>query len=264
MTTSNTSTDAWKPNSSHVKAALRMHYAAPEYAILEEVRNATGRLKKRQGKQPRYCDMLAMSLWPSLGLEIIGFEIKVTRADWLNEIKDSKKAVAVGQFCDRWYLVVPDAKIVKEGELPAGWGMIVANGTSVREVVAAPKRDPVPITREFLASLMRNATTANPDHTEVALQIKLGIEANRPVSARRNRDSVAGLEVKRLKQVIADYEMANGVRIGGQKVSVVNSKPAVKSIASKKKMDSVPAKKPLTRTRAKRITPSLSSLMMAG
>lgn len=264
MTNSTNSISTWKPNSSHVKAALRMHYAAPEYAILEEVRNATGRLKKRQGKQPRYCDMLAMSLWPSLGLEIMGFEIKVTRADWLNEIKDSKKAVAVGQFCDRWYLVVPDAKIVKEGELPAGWGMIVADGFSVREVVAAPKRDALPITREFLASLMRNATTANPDHTEVALQIKMGIEANRPVSARRNRDSVAGLEVKRLKQVIADYELANGVKIGGKKVPAEKPKAVAKVVTSKKRTKVAPASKPPARTKTKRIAPSLSSLMMTG
>lgn len=244
-------------NSSHIKAALRMHYAAPEYAILEEVRNATGRLKKWQGKQPRYCDMLAMSLWPSLGLEIMGFEVKTTRADWLNEIKDSKKAVAVGQFCDRWYLVVPNEKIVKSGELPNDWGMLVIDGAAVREVVAAPKRDAKLVTREFLASLMRNATTANPDYTEVATQIAMGIAANRPVAARRNRDTVAALEVKRLKQAIAQYELTNGVKIDIPRPIAVGV--AVK-IARLPRKSAASVKKPI----AKKSPRGLQELMMAG
>ena len=97
-------------NASNIKAALRLKYAAPQYATLEEVRNATGRAKRRQsGKAsgPRYADMIAMALWPSLGLEIIGFEVKTTRADWLKEISDEKKAVAVQQYCDRWYQWCP-------------------------------------------------------------------------------------------------------------------------------------------------------------
>lgn len=93
-------------NASSIKAALRLKYAAPHYATLEEVRNATGKVKRTRsakgGKSsgPRYADMIAVGLWPSIGLEIIGFEVKTTRADWLNEISDEKKAVAVQQWGD--------------------------------------------------------------------------------------------------------------------------------------------------------------------
>jgi len=175
-----------KITASHIKAALRMKYAAPQYAVLEEVRNATGRLKKRNGKQPRYADMLAMGLWPSSGLEILGFEVKTSRADWLKEISDEKKAVAVSQFCDRWYLVTNSEKIVKEGELPDGWGwLVVDEDYRVREVIQAPRRDSVQITREFLASLMRNATTSNPDYVNVQSRIIEQRELSRPLPVSR-------------------------------------------------------------------------------
>lgn len=169
-----------KPSSELIKAALRLHYTAPLYVTLEEVRNATGRLKKRAGKTPRYADMLAMALWPSLGLEILGFEIKTSRADWLREISDEKKAVAVSQFCDRWYLVTHDASIVREGELPAGWGILEVTGSQVKEVVKAPKLDATPVTREFLASLLRNASSNNPSQVSVAAQVEMASSAAKP------------------------------------------------------------------------------------
>ena len=207
-------------NASHIKAALRLKYAAPQYATLEEVRNATGRAKRRQSGGPRYADMIAMALWPSLGLEIIGFEVKITRADWLKEISDEKKAVAVQQFCDRWYLVVPHKnheKTVRPGELPATWGMLtVDDAGTVREIVAAPKLDAQPVTRAFLASLMRNACTSNPDYLEVQSRVIEARLAAMPaprskgaikIVKRQTMNSQAA-EIKRLKKVIADMEMA--------------------------------------------------------
>ncbi len=202
-----------------------MNYAAPQYAILEEVRNATGRVKRRRVKGvadggPRYADMIAMALWPSLGLEIIGFEVKTTRADWLKEICDEKKAVAVQQYCDRWMLVVPHKnyeKTVRDDELPATWGMLTVDDAGViREIVAAPKLNAQPITRAFLASLMRNACTSNPDYLEVQSRV---IEARlATMAAPRSKGAIKivkrqtmnsqAAEIKRLKKVIADMEMA--------------------------------------------------------
>ena len=215
-------------NASHIKAALRLKYAAPQYATLEEVRNATGRTKRRQSGGPRYADMIAMALWPSLGLEIIGFEVKTTRADWLKEISDEKKAVAVQQYCDRWYLVVPHKNYEKtvrslaggERELPATWGMLtVDDDGKVREIVAAPKLDAQPITRAFLASLMRNACASNPDYLEVQSRIIEARLAGMPTPRSKSRIKTVkrqtmnsqAAEIKRLKKVIADMEMAHGV-----------------------------------------------------
>lgn len=59
-----------------IEAALARIYSQPEWAILFDVGNATG------GRATRRADAVAMSLWPSRGLELYGFEIKVSRADW--------------------------------------------------------------------------------------------------------------------------------------------------------------------------------------
>lgn len=206
---------------SHIKAALRMRYSAPQYATIEEVRNATGRSGKYKkiAEGSRYADMLAVGLWPSMGLEIIGFEVKVTRADWLKEISDDKKAVAVKQYCDRWFLVVPHKnhdKMIRDGELPATWGMLTVDETGcVREIVPAPKLDAQPVTRSFLASMMRNACTSNPDYIEVQAQIIAQRMADRPVARSKSANKIVkrqtmqtqASEIKRLKSVIADMEM---------------------------------------------------------
>ncbi len=221
---------------SHIKSALRQKYAAPQYATLEEVRNATGRVKRRRTKDghsggPRYADMVAMALWPSLGLEIIGFEVKTTRTDWLKEISDEKKAVAVQQYCDRWMLVVPHKnheKTVRNGELPATWGMLtVDEDGTVREIVAAPKLDAQPITRAFLASLMRNACTSNPDYLEVQSRIIEARLADLPTprgksrikAVKRQTMNSQAAEIRRLKKVIADMEMAHSVHQGGRRAA---------------------------------------------
>jgi hypothetical protein len=206
-----------KITASYLKALLRMQYAAPQYATVEEVRNTTGRIKRVKGTTgPRYADMLAIGLWPSNGLEIMGFEVKVSRADWLKELSDDKKAVPVKQYCDRWYLVTSSEKIVKEGELPSDWGLMVLNGNSIKVIVEAPKLNAEPLDRGFLASLMRNATLSNPDYCDVQAHIITDMMSKIPLpksksalksTSRRTLNGMAN-EIKRLKKVIADMDVS--------------------------------------------------------
>lgn len=108
----------------------------------------------------RSADAIAMSLWPSLGLELHGFEFKVSRADWLRELKDPRKAETFKRYCDRWWLVAGSSAIVRPGELPNGWGMLVLQGDRLVRLADAPRLDPQPVTRPFLAALLRRADEA--------------------------------------------------------------------------------------------------------
>src|SRR5450755_3192083 len=104
--------------------ALRKMYPHPDHAIIFEFRGGTGLSRESRA------DAIAMDLWPSRGLELIGFEIKTSRQDWLREVKDPEKSEQMKQFCDRWYLVVDDPAIVRgwpEKELPEDWGLMVPN-----------------------------------------------------------------------------------------------------------------------------------------
>jgi hypothetical protein len=86
----------------------------------------------------RTADFVALDLWPSKGLCFHGHEVKVSRADWLTELKHPEKAAEFTPYMDFWWLVVSDRDIVRDDELPDGWGLMVASGGALR--VAHPAR----------------------------------------------------------------------------------------------------------------------------
>lgn len=134
---------------------LAAHYSPPNFAFLPEFRAATG-----YGRESR-ADGIAMSLWKSAkeGMEIIGFEVKASRSDWLRELKLIGKAEPVKQFCDRWYLVCTHASIVKDfDEIPHDWGFIFPKDGKLDYYKPAPKLEAQPLDRQFIGALMRRAT----------------------------------------------------------------------------------------------------------
>lgn len=84
---------------------------------------------------------------------LIGHEVKVSRADWLTELRDLSKAERIKRFCTYWYLVISDASIVRAGELPEGWGLMVKAGERLRIKHRAPRLTPEPMTLDFVAGL---------------------------------------------------------------------------------------------------------------
>jgi cytochrome c556 len=139
--------------------ALRARYPKNAYVMLGEVGNATGVNTRR------WIDVLVMGIWPSRGLEIIGIEIKVSRSDWLRELRDPAKADALHGYCDTWILAAGDASIVQTGELPKGWGLLVPDVKGVLKLAQSPlpSRNPK-IDRGFIAAVLRRfAEQATPE-----------------------------------------------------------------------------------------------------
>lgn len=83
-----------------------------------------------------------------------GHEVKVSRGDWLRELRDPTKADTWRQYCDRWWLVAP-AGVARPDELPTGWGLLVPVGRVLRAVVPAPVLDPQPMPPDTRAALLR-------------------------------------------------------------------------------------------------------------
>lgn len=82
-----------------------------------------------------------------------GHEVKVSRGDWLTELRDPSKSERIKRYCNFWWLVVSDASIVKDGELPDGWGLIVKAGEKLRIKVQAVELQPAPLSLDFIAGL---------------------------------------------------------------------------------------------------------------
>lgn len=186
---------------SKIVKALEKRYAAPAFAFLTEVRNQTG-----FQKQERTADAIAMSLWPSRGLALHGFEVKASRSDWLKEMRSPDKAAAIQAYCNRWWLVVGASSIVKDSELPENWGLLVPSGNGLKVKVDAPKLEPKDLDRLFVASILRVASRASEQDLEAARL--LGVKQGREHEASCRRGNL-----KQLKEAVVTFEEASGVEI---------------------------------------------------
>ena len=125
------------------------HGNGQRYAVAAQVRSHAGFDARRTG------DFVAMDLWPSMGLTLHGHEIKVSRSDWLRELKDPSKAAEFIPYMNTWWVVVSDARIVRSGELPDDWGLMAMRGGLLAIVRKAPRRDALPLTPTRLGALLR-------------------------------------------------------------------------------------------------------------
>lgn len=200
-------------NTAEIMIRLQSRYSLPEWAFFEQVRDIAG------FGASRTADAVAMNLWPGRGLELHGFEVKATRADWRRELKDPAKAEAVSQFCDRWWIVVGDKDIVKDDELPPTWGLLVCRGkTQMVAKVKAPKLDPTPIDRHFFAVLLKKAS-ASKEHGVTEARVKTLVDAGRPAIEKRIQESMnwklemAEREVRKWEEAVQKFEDASGVKL---------------------------------------------------
>lgn len=116
----------------------------------------------------RTADCIAMDLWPSKGLALHGHEVKVSRSDWLTELKSPEKAEQFRQYVDYWWLVVSDRSIVRD-DLPAGWGLMVMFGATTLIVKPARRNPaPLPVPKTFMASLLRATARTAREYEQFA------------------------------------------------------------------------------------------------
>lgn len=196
---------------------LRQRYGQQgmEYVVLTEVGNGPG------FSADRFCDLLAIGLWPSKGLEWQGHEVKASRGDWLRERQDPDKADAFARFCDRWWIVAPSTKVVRPEELRPGWGLLVP-GTSrgrtrLRPVVGAVKQKPEALSRKLVASLARKLLASSPGETERKRMEETiqALRARAETAEVRREDKGPALELERLRKDLATFEERSGIRIDG-------------------------------------------------
>ncbi len=134
---------------------LRTKHQPPSWAFLSQVPNSTG-------GATRTADAIAMGLWRSRGMEVHGYEIKTHRSDWLRELKRPEKADLIAGYCDHFDVVAPP-NIVKDGELPSTWGLLVVREHSpkakgdlyLKRVITGKAIEPKPLDRVFVAALLR-------------------------------------------------------------------------------------------------------------
>ncbi len=109
-------------------------------------------------------DFLALDTWGNIGPEhqrhpLLGFEVKISRSDYLREIRDPSKSAPFRAVCREWYIVASEKSIIRD-DLPDGWGLMVPRGDGlvcVRRSALNPAPEPMP--RGLIAGFMRAAVT---------------------------------------------------------------------------------------------------------
>lgn len=188
---------------------LEKRYSKPHWLFLRELRNDTG------FQSTRACDALAVGLYHSRGQLLIGFEKKVSRSDWLRELKEPEKAEALAQFCDEWYVVVPGPDIAQLEEVPHTWGLLQVKGNTISTLKQAPTLTPKPIDRGFLAAIVErsieNALRPYLISKEEAKQKELDAAFERGKSSAAHALECA----ERLRENVKRFEEASGITIDG-------------------------------------------------
>lgn len=172
-----------------VLAALRDGpFRTPAFQWLYEVRNRTG-----YGAQDRYADALVVSVWPSRGVFFAGIEVKISRADWKRELDDPEKSDEIQRFCDYWYIAAPDG-VVLPGELPERWGQYVIDGKKATLIKDAPQLTPEPLSKVFVASVLRNCAQG-----QAALQQRASDEGWERARAQTDEAAIDALRAQLLE-----------------------------------------------------------------
>jgi O-acetyl-ADP-ribose deacetylase (regulator of RNase III) len=175
-----------------------------EWVFLTEVRTATGwGGKKGTEVSIRYIDAFAISLWPSSGFKRVVYEMKVSRADFVAELRNPAKRFQARVLAHEFWYVMPagifDVKDVPEMD---GCGVIEVSPTGSSKIVWRIHNHgwvPMPMPETFVASLLRRAAD------ETLHQMPAWEVAQEALALYKDR-SLAGEEFHGLMGACARYE----------------------------------------------------------
>ena len=98
------------------------------------------------GGRPHHIDALAINYYASGHYARIGYEIKVSRGDFLSELRRPQKTARSATFCSAFYFVCP-AGMLKPDEVPDPYGLIIVrpqDGRNGRTRILKRSRLPSP------------------------------------------------------------------------------------------------------------------------
>ncbi|MDB5057221.1 MAG: hypothetical protein JWO59_693 [Chloroflexi bacterium] len=137
------------------------HPRVAEWLFFRELRTGTG----FGSSSNQRIDAFAIHLWPSKHYHRVAYEVKVSRSDFLVELRKPEKRRLALLYSNQFYFAAPPG-IITVAELPPEAGLIeVSAGGRVEVRIAAPMRDTRPPSWNFLAAIARHIETRRKEHT---------------------------------------------------------------------------------------------------
>lgn len=138
-----------------IEHLLRIRWAPPTYASFLELHASIG------GFASSRLDFFAIGCWRSVGLHGVAAEVKVSRGDFLRELKKpDKRAFAESVARECWFAC--DKGVAKVEEIPERWGFLEKIGSGLVVRKAAPQRDVEPWKAEFVSAIARRSQDPKP------------------------------------------------------------------------------------------------------
>jgi len=217
-----------------VVTRLARKFAAPEYAFLPQVNQGTG------SHAGRRADGVAMSVWPSRGLHLHGFEVKVSRGDFLSELKQPAKSDAIQRYCHFWWLVTAK-DVIRDGDmLPPTWGWMETEGAGLTIRKHAAQLSAEPWSIPFVASVLRAASDAIPQlKEEYVPAADVEAQVSGRVAKELEKRDPAVKALRELLARVATFEGASGVSISRSYDRVEKIGAAVKMVLDAKLMSTL-------------------------
>lgn len=198
MATADEAKPAKKPDPSLWDLLERRYETSQGWLLFYEVANATG--YKGNG----FADALAMSVWPSRGIQLLGFEVKRSRSDLLKELRDEQKASKFIKHCHQWWLVVSDVKITEGVEVPPNWGILAPRNQVLYQIRPAKELEPEPWKPEFIAAMMRRCHEAYMQKDQQAM--RAAVEERAKAMAAVKKDAVRASDYTAAKRDAEHYK----------------------------------------------------------
>ncbi len=105
-----------------------LHPSPAEWLFFRELRVGTG----RQNGNAQRLDAFALNTLPHTAMKRVCYEVKISRADFLAEMKHPLKRRMGMRYSNEFYFVAP-AALLGSAEIPAECGLIEAGHASVAE-----------------------------------------------------------------------------------------------------------------------------------
>lgn len=102
----------------------------------------------------RTIDLFTFETWPSRGFNRIAYEVKISRSDFVREIRDPSKRAGFRKFANEFYFATPPG-LLSPGEIPSDTGLIEISETGRRKIIISSPHIENPPDWGFLASLAR-------------------------------------------------------------------------------------------------------------
>lgn len=172
-----------------IKLSIRKSFDSPEWMLFFEV-PANEASEKSYGH--KRADAIAINSYPGRNFRVVGLEFKASRSDWKRELNDGAKSDYFVRQCDDWYVVTGRSDIIKDGELPEGWGWLNLTETEriyKRQESNLSDHQDASLSKEFYIRMMKKAyESAKWDDKDIRMAQRKGAKKQERDNSKVEKD----------------------------------------------------------------------------